>query len=172
MSYKQYMANPARRMSRFDEAIYLRNERKYDEKITELYRCECHKKATEKQIQVIDRKQLQQTIRETHPDRRDGNDDRREDLENALQKLRKANEIRALSKKRCGRCEMNRQLALQYLSLVEKTLKGAQPVLSPRDFVSSIFYTRCYDRVIAEDMKRHGEGDLTLFADIRRLSNL
>ena len=97
---------------------------------------------------------------------------KRRDFEDALKKLRKVDEIKATSKRRCERCEMNRQFAEQYLSNVERVLKRAQAILPPEDFVSSIHYTPCYEKVIAEDMKRHGEGDLTLFADIRRLSHL
>ena len=126
----------------------------------------------ERHRQVMDRKKLREKMRTAHPDKRDGKEDKRKEFEEALEKLRRTDEIKATSEERCERCEMNRQFAEQYLSNVEMALKRAQEILPPEDFVSSIHYIPCYEKVIAEDMKRHGEGDLTLFEDIRRLSHL
>ena len=126
----------------------------------------------ERHKQVKDRKKLMEEMRTAHPDKRDGKEDKRREFEDALGKLRKIDEIRTASSKRCETCEMNRQFAEQYLSNVEMVLRRAQEPLPPEDFVSSIHYIPCYEKVIAEDMKRYGEGDLTLFEDIRRLSQL
>ena len=176
MSYKQYAANPARRMTRFDEATYIRNENKYDEKIRLLYACKCHQEAIEQHKQQCrynkSKEELRRTIKTAHPDKRNGKEDRRKEFEDALEEIRKPEMKKPTSTRRCCLCEVNRQMAEQYLSNVEMVLRRAQKPLPPEDFVSSIHYTPCYEKVIAEDMKRHGEGDLTLFEDIRRLSHL
>ena len=89
MSYKQYVANPARRMTRFDEATYIRNENKYDEMIRYLYECECHQKAMEQHKQNKSKEELRKTIKAAHPDKRDGKEDKRKEFEDALEELRK-----------------------------------------------------------------------------------
>ena len=111
-------------------------------------------------------------MKRTHPDKRDGREDKRKDFEDALKELRRKKTNKPTSLRRCETCEVKRQMADQYLSNVEMVLKRAQKPLPPEDFISSIHYTPCFNKVIEADMKRYSEGDLTLFEDIRRLSNL
>ena len=63
-------------------------------------------------------------------------------------------------------------MAEQYLSNVEMVLRNAQSPLAPKDYISSIHYNPCFRIVIEAGLKKYGEGDLTLFEDIRRLSDL
>ena len=96
----------------------------------------------------------------------------RREFEEALKELRKQKINGPTKTKRCDRCEMKRQLADQYISNVESILKNAPSPLKPEDFVSSIHYKPCFKTVIKADVERYGDGDLTLFDDIRRLGHL
>ena len=154
--------------------IYIRNENKYDETIRYLYSCTCHEKAKEqyKKLEGRNEEELRKVMKLAHPDKRDGREDRRKEFEDALKELRRKKTNKLKITRRCEIYDVKRQMAEQYLSNVEMVLKRAQKPLTPEDFISSIHYTPCFNKVIEADMKIYGEGDLTLFEDIRRLSNL
>ena len=89
-----------------------------------------------------------------HPDKRGGNDDRREELQATLQELRMINKTDVHGRpNRCRDCETQRQIAEE-------------------DFLSSIHYNTCYSKIIQADAAKFRDGDLTMFADIRDLSDL
>ena len=173
-SYKQYTANPARRLTRLEEAKYTRNMNKYDDAIKCLYKCRCHEEAKIRYETLEGRSEseLREILKNAHPDKRDGREDLRKEFEDALRELRRQKTNGPQMTRRCGRCEMKRQLAEQYLSNVESVLRNAPSPLKPEDFISSIHYKPCFRTVIRSDLERYGDGDLTLFDDIRRLSNL
>ena len=147
---------------------------KYDNAIRYLYRCACHEKARNRYETLEGRSEdeLREILKRAHPDKRDGREDLRKEFENALRELRRKKVNGPVTTRRCETCEMKRQLAEQFLSNIEMVLRNAQSPLMPKDFISSIHYNPCYKLVIEADLKRYGEGDLTLFDDIRRLSNL
>ena len=147
---------------------------KYDDAIRCLYRCACHEKAKARYETLEGRSEdaLRRILKQAHPDKRDGREDLRKEFEDALRELRRKKVNGPVTTKRCEICEIKRQMAEQYLSNVEMVLRNAQSPLTPEDFISSIHYNPCFRIVIEADLKRYGEGDLTLFDDIRRLSDL
>ena len=147
---------------------------KYESAINCLYKCKCHNEAKLRYESLKEKSEpeLREILKNTHPDKRDGREDRRRDFEEALKELRRQKLHGPNKTTRCDRCEMKRQLAEQYISNVESVLRNALTPLEPDDFVSSIHYKPCYKIVLKADADRYKDGDLTLFDDIRRLSHL
>ena len=148
---------------------------KYEAAINELYRCRCHREMS-MNYETLRRKsksELLDILRNTHPDRRDGNEDLRPDFERAVDELRRRSrtdhEGRTM---RCVRCEVQQQMAEQFVTNIEKVLQNASEPLEPHDFISSIHYERCYEKVLRADAEKYMDGDLSLFSDIRGLSHL
>ena len=134
LNYKQYRANPARRLTRIEEDKYLRNMTKYEAAINELYRCQCHREMGPEyeSLRKKNKSDLLNILRNTQPDRRDGREDLRPDFEKAVDELRRRNRSDGLGKAtRCNRCEVKRQIAEQYLSNIEKALQSAAEPLEP-----------------------------------------
>ena len=96
----------------------------------------------------------------------------RKQFEDALAEKRRKEKEGPITSKRCDRCETQRECAEQFLSNIRGALQRAEKPLEPMDYIASIHYTPCFKKVIETDIERYGEGDLTLFEDIRRLSEL
>ena len=126
----------------------------------------------EERVEGRNEDELRKILKQSHPDKRDGREDLRKVFEDALRELKRKKVNGPTTTRRCEICEIKRQMAEQYLSNVEMALRNAQSPLKPEDFISSIHYNPCFRIVIEADLKRYGEGDLTLFDDIRRLSDL
>ena len=166
MSYKQYVANPARRLTLRAEDTYQGNMRKYDTMIKKLYKCECDDKANcnddEARIRNDERTKLLNTLRNTHPDKLDGSQEKRPDFQKAIEDLRKlsAKNIR-MKNTRCEECETHRHMAERFLNNIKEVLSNALVPLSPQDFTSSIHYNKCYDKVLRADADKYMDGDLS-----------
>ena len=167
-SYKQYKANPARRLTLGKEDRYLRNLNKYDKAIN----CHTEAKLAYESLKSKSGSELRDILRNTHPDKCNGKEHRRPDFEKELNELRRQKLCGPSTTVRCNKREMKRQLAEQYLSNEECVLKNAFSPLRPEDFVSSIHYKPCYKNVLKADADRYKDGDLSLFDDIRQLSHL
>ena len=98
---------------------------KYEAAINELYKCRCHREMGP-DYEALRRKsksELLNILRNTHSDRRDGNEDLRPDFEKAVDELRRRNRSdRSGRTTRCARCELQRQIAEHFVSNIEKAL--------------------------------------------------
>ena len=164
-----------RRLTRRAEDKYLRNMIKYDTAINKLYRCKCHQEmnASYEKVKSKSKSKLLNILRNTHPDRRDGNEDLRPEFHSAIDELRRRNRTDHEGRTvRCAECEIQRQMAERFVTNIENVLEGAAEPLDPHNFIASIHYEHYYDKVLKADAERYMDGDLSLFGDIRGLCHL
>ena len=107
----------------------------------------------------------------THPDKLNGSKEKRVEFQRAWDGYKKA-DLKLATKRRCETCKTNRQMAERFLDNMKGIIQKVHEPLSPEDFIASIHYNKCYEKVLENDADKYMDRDLSMFADIRRLNCL